>query len=192
MEDSIYPDVKASLTSHDWHHHNCFGCGVQNTIGLRLEFPFNVDAGNVIFTLKFEKFHEGAPGYAHGGLIAAVLDEAQGVLCFHIGHFVMTDQLNMRYIKATPLNDDVEVIAEITMVRKRRIYTKATMFQKSTGETLAVSKARWYVMPERVFMKMFKGTRSDFSPTRISRVLEKNRERGKKIRKRLREDKSKS
>jgi uncharacterized protein (TIGR00369 family) len=184
MED-IYPEVKASITSQDWHHINCFGCGKENPIGLSQEFPFNEDTGDVEFIFRFNNHHEGAPGYAHGGLIAALLDEAQGVLCFHIGQFVMTDQLNIRYIKATPLNDDVTITATLTLVRKRRLYTKATMIQTKTGEVLAVSKARWYVMPERVFMKMFKGTRSSFSPTRISKVLEKNRERGKVIRKKF-------
>ncbi|MCX8000024.1 MAG: PaaI family thioesterase, partial [Leptospiraceae bacterium] len=97
-----------SKFSQDWHHDNCYGCGSLNDYGLHLNFPFQEETGEVTFQTKVPKQFEGAPGFAHGGILASILDEAQGVLCFHIGHFVMTDSLHIYYKKAVPLETDME------------------------------------------------------------------------------------
>lgn len=181
--EAIYREIKASQNGQDWHHKNCFGCGPDNTKGIHASFPFHEESGEVRFPFKIEKAFEGAPGYAHGGVLATLLDEAQGVLCFHLGHFVMTDQLYMRYHKAVPLDEEVEVRCWVTMVRRRRLYTKATIHLCKTGELLVSSKARWYDMSERTMRRMFQGT--VFPIDTLLRVLEANQRRGKEIRKRL-------
>ncbi len=176
-------DIYPSKIGQDWHHRNCYGCGPDNTKGLHLEFPFEEETGDVFFITKIDKSFEGAPGYAHGGVMAAILDEAQGVLCFHIGHFVMTDQLNISYKKACPLNEEIEVRAKISAVRRRRLHTTATIKLVRTGEILATSKARWYDMPERIFTRMFH--RSPLSTERLAKLLIENKKRGKEIRKKF-------
>ncbi|PJZ68854.1 thioesterase [Leptospira perolatii] len=183
IEEKLYQKIKASYTGQDWHHTNCFGCGPDNPKGLHASFPFHEESGEVRFSFLIEKSFEGAPGFAHGGALAALLDEAQGVLCFHLGHFVMTDQLYMRYIKACPLNEKIVIRCWVTMVRRRRLYTKATIHLEKTGELLVSSKARWYDMPERIFARMFQST--NFPVETISKILEENKKRGKEIRKRL-------
>ncbi len=182
-ESEMYRATKGSQVGQDWHHVNCFGCGQENPKGLKADFPFHGETGEVRFTYSAEKFYEGAPGFAHGGVLAAILDEAQGVVCFHAGHFVMTDQLYVRYLKATPLNEDLEVRAWITMVRKRRLYTKATIHMKRTGELLASSKARWYDMPERIYTRMFH--RSPLAMDRMKEMLDENKKRGRLLRQTL-------
>ncbi|EQA45221.1 thioesterase family protein [Leptospira broomii serovar Hurstbridge str. 5399] len=189
LEDQLYRQIKASQNGQDWHHKNCFGCGPENPKGLHASFPFHEPTGEVRFSFVMEKGFEGAPGYTHGGALATLMDEAQGVLCFHLGHFVMTDQLYMRYLKACPLGAEIEVRCWVTMVRRRRLYTKGTVHLKKTGELLLSSKARWYDMPEKVFARMFQGT--VFPVETISKVLEENQKRGKEIRKRLRKEKAK-
>ncbi|EPG75091.1 thioesterase family protein [Leptospira fainei serovar Hurstbridge str. BUT 6] len=189
LEDQLYRKIKASQNGQDWHHKNCFGCGPENPKGLHASFPFHEPTGEVRFSFVMEKGFEGAPGYTHGGALATLMDEAQGVLCFHLGHFVMTDQLYMRYLKACPLGAEIEVRCWVTMVRRRRLYTKGTVHLKKTGELLLSSKARWYDMPEKVFARMFQGT--VFPVETISKVLEENQKRGKEIRKRLRKEKAK-
>ncbi|TGM95527.1 PaaI family thioesterase [Leptospira dzoumogneensis] len=188
--EDIYRHIKASQNGQDWHHKNCFGCGPENKRGLHASFPFHEPSGEVRFTWTIDKDFEGAPGYAHGGALATLLDESQGVLCFHLGHFVMTDQLYMRYYKACPLGEELEVRCWVTMVRRRRLYTKGTVHLKKTGELLLSSKARWYDMPDRVFSRMFQGTA--FPVDIILKVLEENQKRGKEIRKRLKKEKLRS
>jgi acyl-coenzyme A thioesterase PaaI-like protein len=178
--------IGPSTKSQDWHHKNCYGCGPDNIRGLHFDFPFDEEKGEVVFVTQIEKFYEGAPGFVHGGILAAILDEAQGVLCFHAGHFVMTEELKIKYKKATPLQESIEFRAFITAVRKRRLYTKATVKLVRTGELLAYSTAKWYDLPERIFQKMFH--RSPLAIDRLSMIIEENKKRGKQIRKRLKEN----
>jgi hypothetical protein len=48
------------------HHDGCFGCGQANLFGLQLE-------SNRFFV---KQDHQGPPGEAHGGILAAALQEA--------------------------------------------------------------------------------------------------------------------
>jgi len=174
-----------SMTARDWHHAMCFGCGIENERGLHADFPFDVETGEVRFKYSPDRFQEGAPGYTHGGVLAALLDEAQGTLCYHVGHFVMTEQLSIKYHKATALEHEFSMRCWLTAVRKRRIYTRATIHSES-GEKLASSNASWYVLPERVLQKLFADRYSHVDNERNRIILEANRKRAREIRRRLR------
>jgi hypothetical protein len=57
---------------------SCFACGLDNPSGLRLRFTDNgIDRVFTGFTI--DRAHTGHPGKAHGGIVAAVLDEVAGV-----------------------------------------------------------------------------------------------------------------
>ena len=171
-----------SQTGSDCHHANCFGCGINNSKGLKADFQFDPSVGEVKFEYTLDKFQEGAPDFAHGGILATLLDEAQGVLCFHLGHFVMTDELNMNYLHAVQLEKPVIIRAWLTAVRKRRLHTKAEIIS-ADGEVMTRSRAKWYIMPERVYQRMFK---KQMNLEEISRALSENKIRAREIRRKLR------
>lgn len=175
----------------DWHHNNCFGCGRENPFSLRADFTFDEEFGEVRFQYIIRKEYEGAPGYSHGGILASLLDEAQGCLCFHIGHVVMTEKLHMNYHKAVPLNTPVYIRAWLTAVRKRRIYTRGIIYTidpTTQKEELHVSSsASWYVLPERIQKKIFQIEMSEEKMEHQRKVLELNRKRAKEIRLRLKQ-----
>lgn len=177
--------VQPSQTGQDWHRPACYGCGPENEHGLRANFSFHEPTGEVRFEYVPRGFEIGAPGFVHGGVLAAIMDEAQGVLCFHVGHMVMTDQLHMKYHKATGLSAPFSVRCWITAVRKRRMYTRATIHDQS-GVLLVSSSAVWYLLPERVVHRLFYGQGDESESAHIKLVLEANRRRAKEIRKRLR------
>lgn len=179
------PYKSPSETARDWHHSNCYGCGADNSKGLHALFPFHEETGEVRFKYAVGENFEGAPGFVHGGVLAALLDEAQGTLCYHVGHFVMTEQLHMKYHKASPLGKELTFRAWLTAVRKRRLYTRASIHLES-GELLATSSASWYVLPERVLQKLFSDRFSAEDSARNQTILEANRKRAREIRRRLR------
>lgn len=172
-----------SLVAQDWHHLNCYGCGEKNDRGLHCDFPFDPDSGEMNFSYRTEPFMEGAPGFVHGGILASLLDEAQGVLCFHIGHAVMTDQLSIKYHHATPLGHTIQIRCWLTAVRKRRMYTKATIHDES-GRLLVSGRASWYVLPERLMRRKFQEKFPPEEEVRVKTILEENRKRARSIRKR--------
>ncbi|MCB1140919.1 MAG: PaaI family thioesterase [Leptospiraceae bacterium] len=189
MENS--KNIEPSRTSQDLHPSDCFACGLENEKSLKVSILFDEKTGETKFIHKFCGHETGALGkirLVHGGAIAAILDEAQGVLAHHIGHLVMTDTLNLKYHKGTPIGEPVEIHAWITAVRKRRLYTKATL-KSLSGELLVSSSGRWYILPDRMRERIDKeingivrGYHND--------LMDANRQRAKKIRKSLKQKNS--
>ena len=177
--------VQPSRNARDWHRPACYGCGPDNPHGLHADFSFHEATGEVRFEYNPQGFEIGAPGFVHGGVLASVMDEAQGVLCFHVGHVVMTDQLRMKYHRATSLDSPFQVRCWITAVRRRRMYTRGTIMA-TDGSLLVSSSAVWYLLPERLTRRLFYSVGSENEAARIRGVLEANRKRAREIRKRLR------
>ena len=180
-------NIMTNRGDQEWHTRHCYGCGKDNPHGLHVEFPFDEETGEVHFTYRPPDFAVGAPGVVHGGVLAAVVDEAQGALCFHVGHFSMTDRLNVKYHKATPMDMELRVEAQVTAVRRRRLYTTATISDRE-GDLLVSSRAAWYLLPDRVCRRLFLGQMGPAQMDEMLRRLEHNRKRAKLIRQRLREN----
>ena len=61
-----------------FHHELCFGCGQGNLFGLQLELERRPDGG-VEGRFFVKQDHQGPPGFAHGGVLAAALEEAMAL-----------------------------------------------------------------------------------------------------------------
>ncbi|MBM3248902.1 MAG: PaaI family thioesterase [Candidatus Omnitrophica bacterium] len=59
------------------HVDNCFGCSLNNPIGLKIDFKIESDCVKGEFTPN--QNHMGPPDGAHGGVIMTLLDEAMAV-----------------------------------------------------------------------------------------------------------------
>jgi acyl-coenzyme A thioesterase PaaI-like protein len=182
--------VFPSKYGQDWHHKNCFGCGRENPFSLKADFTFDEETGEVRFEYIIRSEYEGAPGYSHGGILASLLDEAQGCLCFHVGHVVMTEKLHINYHKAVPLNHPIQIRAWLTAVRKRRLYTRGVIYiidtETKKEELYVSSSASWYVLPERVQRRIFQTEMPEEKMEKQRKILELNRKRAREIRLRLR------
>lgn len=184
QESASNADIGPTRDSRDWHGELCYGCGLDNPHGLLANVPFDEERGEVRMTYRLSEWHRGAPGYSHGGVLAALLDEAQGVLCHHVGHLVMTDKLQIKYHKATPLDKEIHIRCWITAVRKRRMYTRAEI--RSDGDLRATSHAVWYLLPDRMIDRMFASDMTSEEVRTMHAKLEANRKRAREIRRRLR------
>jgi acyl-coenzyme A thioesterase PaaI-like protein len=83
---------------------------------------------------------QGPPGHAHGGSMAAVLDEALGSACWVAGHSVLAAELTTRFRKMLPLGEVVTAEASIGRVDGRKIYPEGrliaddgTVYAEATG-----------------------------------------------------------
>lgn len=91
----------------------CFGCSPSNPDGLGLEFRRDGDSIRATYTVA-ERFH-GAPGVAHGGIVATILDEFSCAAAVFVGkQRVVTGELTVRYEDACPVAEEVEISARIT------------------------------------------------------------------------------
>jgi acyl-coenzyme A thioesterase PaaI-like protein len=90
----------------------CFGCSPSNATGLQLRF--RREGARVRATYRIpDRFH-GAPGVAHGGIVAAILDEVScAAAVFVADQYVVTGELVIRYERPVPIDTPLELEAEI-------------------------------------------------------------------------------
>ncbi|UUU30386.1 PaaI family thioesterase [Streptomyces sp. CA-210063] len=106
------------------HYGQCFGCGGEQPHGLHLE----ARAGEgVSLTAEFtvKPAHQGAPGLAHGGILASALDETLGSLTWLLRTIAVTGRLETDFMRPVPVGTVLHLRAEVTAVAGRKIYATA-------------------------------------------------------------------
>ena len=102
------------------HHDLCFGCGPANLFGLQLELERTPD-GRVEGRFFVKQDHQGPPGFAHGGVLAAALDETMALLVFDRDAVAVTARLEVDLRAPAPVGTFVVVAAEVLRDEGRRI-----------------------------------------------------------------------
>ncbi|MCT9090753.1 PaaI family thioesterase [Streptomyces sp. ASQP_92] len=106
------------------HYGHCFGCGDGQPHGLHLA----ARAGQgVTVTAEFtvREAHQGAPGLAHGGVLATALDETLGSLNWLLRVIAVTGRLETDFARPVPVGTVLHLEAEVTAVAGRKIYSRA-------------------------------------------------------------------
>jgi acyl-coenzyme A thioesterase PaaI-like protein len=83
------------------------------------------DGDDVIVDVTLGSAFEGAPGRAHGGVVAALLDEAIGIVLTLQGLLALTAQLSISYRAATPVNEPLRVRAWLASRDGRKLTLRA-------------------------------------------------------------------
>ena len=117
------------------HHDLCFGCGQANLFGLQLEMEPTSDGG-VSGRFFVKQDHQGPPGYAHGGVIAAALYEAMALLLFGEGTFAVTGRLEVDLLAPAPVGAFVAIRARREEAGERTVRLAAEAAGED-GKTLA-------------------------------------------------------
>lgn len=106
--------------------------------------------GAVVGRVWFGPGTEGPPGHAHGGSIAAVLDEAMGAAVWHAGHPVVAANLSVDFRRMLPLGTDATFEAHVTHKDGRKIRSSGRIVSPS-GEVFAEGNGLYIELtPEQV------------------------------------------
>jgi acyl-coenzyme A thioesterase PaaI-like protein len=108
------------------HYAGCFACGGDHPDGLHLSVVA-AEGAAVVARCAITGAHQGAPGLAHGGIVAAVLDESQGFVVAVLGFAAVTGRLEISYRRPVPIGSEVVTHAWATGVAGRKVFTAATM-----------------------------------------------------------------
>ena len=102
-------------------HHDpaCWGCG-DNPTGIRLPAPQAEGETSYEATLSFAE-HQAAPGLVHGGLVAAALDEACGLLATWYRFPSVTARFEIRFLEPVQINRTLTISARLEDDRGRRL-----------------------------------------------------------------------
>jgi len=118
----------------------CFGCGQQNPAGLKLRFRTEGESVRAEFTPS--GVHEGYPGYLHGGITCALLDEAMGWAAYHLssGALAITAKVQIKFRRPLLIGEPLTVTASITRRSTRHLWTEATI-KREDGKLAAEAAA---------------------------------------------------
>ncbi|MHB8511714.1 MAG: PaaI family thioesterase [Actinomycetota bacterium] len=106
------------------HYQYCFGCGADHPTGLHVKMSAVGDRVEGFFTVT--EHHQGAPGLAHGGVIAAAMDEAMGFVLYLLETMAVTANLNVNYRKPVPVGSKLEIEGGVDRVDGRKIFVRMT------------------------------------------------------------------
>src|SRR4051812_11848152 len=120
-----HPKAPAPGTELGVHFSECFGCGDEADAGLHLRST--VGEGQVIHSqFTVTEAHQGAPGLAHGGLLACAFDEALGNT---VGQMLrqpaVTGRLETDFLRPVPVGSTLHIVGKLDGVAGRKVYASA-------------------------------------------------------------------
>ena len=96
-------------------------------------------------TLEVGEFHQGAPGLAHGGVIATAMDEAMGALTRLLMAPVVTVHLDVDYRRPVPVGTTLHIRTEILGQVGRKVFTAGEGRLGSPDGQVAVEAAALFL-----------------------------------------------
>jgi acyl-coenzyme A thioesterase PaaI-like protein len=138
-----HPEVRAGQPIGP-HYAKCFGCGLDHPAGLRLAA---VTAEGMTVTAEFTVGdpHQGAPGLAHGGVLAAAMDEALGMVVWLLRKPYVTGRLETDYLRPVPVGSTLYIHTRCTGVSGRKAYLQAEARLGGPDGPVAVRGAALFV-----------------------------------------------
>lgn len=109
----------------DPHHDHCYVCGPANPGSTGV--LFDADGDVLVGELVLDDRHQGVPGLAHGGAIAALLDEAAGSVLLRVGLRFVTARLDVEYLSPVIIGQPLTLRAWLGQVDGRRHHVTAEL-----------------------------------------------------------------
>ena len=108
---------------------NCFGCGANNPVGLRLTYRNEGDAIVTDFTPGGT--HEGWPGIVHGGIISTLLYEVMENLAYRNGTIAMMRDMEVNFRRPAKIGKRITAIARLELSAGSKMSVTATLVQNN-------------------------------------------------------------
>lgn len=115
--------------------------------------------GVAVATLVFGPIFEGAPGFVHGGLVAAAFDQLLGYLQVRREAPSLTRVLTVHYKKPTPFQTELTIEGRFERCEGRKHYLSARLFAR--GEVTAEAEGVFVTLGSEAFLKLFEAVRQD-------------------------------
>lgn len=146
-------DVVALPLPEPVHRVRSFVSGDPEGDRLRVAYWVHRPTGEVRARAWFGPGAEGPPGHAHGGSIAAVLDEVMGVAAWYQGHRVVAKTLAIDFMSPLPLGRDAIVFADVRSVEGRRISVEGRI--ESAPDRLHTRATGVFVVVDAAMLERF-------------------------------------
>ncbi|MGH2436295.1 MAG: PaaI family thioesterase [bacterium] len=112
----------------------CFVCGPDNPIGLKLRFEREGEGVRAEFIPT--ELHVGYEGLVHGGILAALIDDALANVWFTKGEEAVTAKIEVRFRQEARPGEPLVVVAHPTG-RKGGMMTGRAQVRRRDGDVIA-------------------------------------------------------
>jgi acyl-coenzyme A thioesterase PaaI-like protein len=130
------------------HQPGCYGCGDANPVGFGLT-AVAAEGGGVRARYTFDDRFLGAPGLAHGGALAGLLDDVYGMVLVRELIPAVTRDLSVSYRRPIHLDEPCVLTGRLVERDGRDLHLEAAIEQHD--EVKVTSTARFRVLdPERI------------------------------------------
>jgi acyl-coenzyme A thioesterase PaaI-like protein len=119
----------------------CFICGKANPIGLKVDFEVDRKGLKISGMFTPRREHEGYRGIMHGGLVAALLDEAMVKLLWEVGIPAVSAALDIRLAAPARVGEPLSIRGWVDSQKGRIIHAGARI-EGPGGSLVAEARAR--------------------------------------------------
>ena len=141
----LYSDmgrIFCSIVADDVGWHDTVG-GNANPTSVELAVQFEGDEVIAHFVLR--RAFEGAPGRAHGGIVAAAFDDVTGFVIGRLQEPAFTGELTVRYLAAVPVDQALEIRARLDGRERRKLFISAELYN---GDDVVATCRATYITVE--------------------------------------------
>lgn len=117
--------------------------GACNPISTELAFAY--EDGEVVIRTTLGAAYEGAPGRAHGGMVAALFDDVTGFVLPLLGTPAYTGELTVRYHRPVPIETPLELRCRLDRREGRKVVVTADCH---AGDDLVASAEALFITVE--------------------------------------------
>jgi len=121
----------------------CFGCGKSNQYGFKLQFKQDGDGVKSDFTPT--EYHQGWPGFTHGGAMMTVLDEAIGWAAHIKSIPAVTAKIEIRLKSMARIGEPLIVSGRIVRQTRRTLDVEADI-KRPDGSIVAEASSVQFIM----------------------------------------------
>jgi uncharacterized protein (TIGR00369 family) len=123
--------------------HRCFGCGPAHPSGLHVRV-FKTEDG-VVSPVVVPRVYEGPPGAAHGGIVAAYLDEILGgAVVRATGKAAVTGELTVRYVRPAPTETPLLGRGRLVADHGRYVDVEGSLEEFGAARVVATARGRFF------------------------------------------------
>jgi acyl-coenzyme A thioesterase PaaI-like protein len=114
-----------------------------------VEMDVRYDSDEIIAAVVLGRAFEGAPGRAHGGIVAAAFDDVTGFVIAQIQEPAFTGELTVRYLAPVPVDEPLEIRARLDGRERRKLFISGEVI--SDGAVIATCRAIYITVDPGVF-----------------------------------------
>ncbi len=139
--------MKHKVTGRQHNSRKCLVCGLKNDLGLKASL-YELDNDELVAVFKPLEEHQSYPGRLHGGVAAAILDETIGraILIKDKAAWGVTVELELKYKKPVPLDEELRVVGRITRDSKR-LFEGTGEILLANGDIAVTAYGKYIKMP---------------------------------------------